>query len=50
MQLMEDDVSTAAIARVLGNTEGIVRKAYARATVKKVAEILEMPIRKAGGE
>jgi integrase len=48
MQLMEDDVSTAAIARVLGNTEGIVRKAYARATTKMVANVLEL--RKAGGE
>jgi hypothetical protein len=32
----------------IGNTEGIVRKAYARATTRKVAEILEL--KKAGGE
>lgn len=39
-QLINRDVSTAIIARVLGNSEAIVERNYANLTTKKVANIL----------
>lgn len=39
-QLINDDVSTATIARILGNSQRVVERSYAQISTKKVEQIL----------